>query len=30
VKGGLIGAGIGGILGAVVGNNVDVQKKIGW
>src|SRR4029079_10169095 len=30
VKGGLIGAGIGGILGAVIGNNVDVQKKTGW
>jgi hypothetical protein len=27
VKGGLIGAAAGGILGGVIGNNVDIQKK---
>jgi hypothetical protein len=26
LKGGLIGAAAGGILGAVIGNNVDVQR----
>jgi len=27
VKGGIIGAAAGGILGGVIGNNVDVKKK---
>ena len=30
VKGGLIGAAVGGILGGGIGNNVDIQKKVGW
>jgi uncharacterized protein YcfJ len=30
VKGAVIGAAAGGILGAVIGNNVDIQRKTGW